>query len=945
MRPLLAPLGILFASILFAGTACASTLRVRLVEMAGFTRLIVDAGNIARPHIEHDGDQITIGLPPPGSVAFSVGRSRLLHTTSISSGTITYTFTQRVGFRQSVQAGKLWVDVFPALRMPEMPAAASAAPDASAASAAPDASAAPAALPTRTSGTLIPGLPSAFLASVVTLKPPTGSASGVASTRATTQSTPKAAPENDTTTRPEPVQEQLQASSVPQAGDISAALLPFSRDVGVAVLRHAHEAILFFDEARPLDLSPFRADAVLSGAAVSMHANATELRVPLDAASCIELTRQKDGWQLGVRRDCPDLAPVSMSTSGNELRFRLKAPGRVIDAIDPVTGAYLLVGTDRLAQNAVKLSRRSSTFILDRTDCGVIVEPILDRLTLRPVQDGFSLARDDARSFDARTPDPMGDAPTDPSGLTRSLDIETTSLPALIERLQAQLLTAATVPERARLQPRLAAAQTMLALGLVREARSLTRVAFADDPLAGSDPKALLVRALCEFLDDPKRADLLQDPALPSSEEVRLWRALALANDPATLEARAAAIRAGLPLLLAYPKGLRDAAAGLAAPVLFAHAAPADRDALAALPRIPATVIEQVLAGGEAGRRKAAIAQLDLLARDRDLGVSSAALLGLLPLEVADGRLQPSQAADLLDRHRLDFRAVGREADGMLAEARLRRQSNQFAQAFALWQDVAARFPGRAAEARLEVDGVLRRLADPAVAKTMTAADFVTVVTQSTPELVTRPDLMARLAPLLADRFEQLDLPARAAGVLRQLVAASPPTSVKARLGNKLAELLLDQGETGQAQQALDQSAAPDLPGDVAEARRLTSARILDQSGEHAQALAALADDRTDASRELRANIEVALGRWHEAKLDYAELAVRLPKSGALGRDDGELAIRLATAASRDNDLPLLTSLSRSVAGRFTDAAQQETFGLLTSSLLPDAVASAGRGG
>ncbi len=919
-----------------AGGACASTLTVHLGDMSGFTRLTVEPSRQAKLHIEHDGDRVSVSLAPAGKLAVSIGQSRFVKRRDISSGMITYTFSQRVSVRQLEQGRALWVDVFPAVQMSSAPSRSTSTLG--------SAGRPPSALNTQAAGTLIPGLPTAFEAKIENTGGSRHPSIDIASSQAK-QSVSNVAGPNATKAAAQTVQEQLQVSSMPHTGDVAVALLPFSSDVGVAILRHAGEAIIFFDEARPLDFSPFRTDPTLSGASVSIHANSTQIRVPLDPAQCINLTRQRDGWQLGVSRDPPDVTPIPLSLSGPELHFQMKAPGRVIDAIDPVTGSYLLVGTDRLAHSAVRLTRRSATFAIDRTEFGVVVEPISDRLTLRPVEDGFALARDDSESLNAKRPDRTGDGLPDPAGLTRSLDIEAASIPGLMDRLHAQLFAAATDPERARLQPRLSAAQTMLALGLTREARSLIRVAFADHPLAGADPKALLVRAICEFLNDPRRADLLDDPALPASDEAHLWRALAGPAGSFSLDGQAATVRAGMRLLLAYPEGLRDIAAGLAAPILLAHATRADRDALAALPQIPNTRIEHALADDQAGERGKAITELDLLTRSQDLGVSSKALLALLRLEGNSGHFRADSAADLLDRHRLDFRAVGREAEGLLAEAQFRLQSEQFARAFALWNEISTRFPDHAAEAHARMADFLNHLADPAIANHMTAADFVTVVTQSAPELLADQDSMAHVAPILAERLEDLDLPGRAASVLQTLVEATPPTSVKAKLGNRLAELRLAQGEIEQAQEALDRSTAPDLPDAVVEARQLTLARILDRSGEHTQALAVLANDQSDASHDLRAAIEATLGRWHEAKIDLGRLASQIPGSGGLTREEGEIAIRLATAASRDKDLPLLTSLSRSVSGRFIDSGQQDTFNLLTTALIPDAVASNGRGG
>ena len=52
--------------------------------------------------------------------------------------------------------------------------------------------------------------------------------------------------------------------------------------------------------------------------------------------------------------------------------------------------------------------------------------------------------------------------------------------------------------------------------------------------------------------------------------------------------------------------------------------------------------------------------------------------------------------------------------------------------------------------------------------------------------------------------------------------------------------------------------------------------------------------------------------------------------------------MRLATAASRDGDRPLLERLARQAQGRWPDAEQRRIFDLITAPLLSDAKAPAG---
>lgn len=921
---------VLLVGLLLPDLAFSATLRLGVSSMGLFTRVTVDQGARRTVLVTHRGDQLSIRSDPPASSAFSSGHSALVKTTRIEAGTVVLVLRPGTSVRHGHGPSGDVIDLFASVpNEPALP---------------------PATVPlSNTTNALIPGLPSAFATSVdqphPRLRPQLSAPAATArnepehdETRGADRKAGEAA-KGLGAAGPATTQETLEAEPTGGAGDLSAALLPFSPDVGVAGLRRFGEMTLYFDEARPLDLSPFRSDPILSRASVTMQANFTELRLPLASDEFVTLTRKPGGWQLGVRKTAAEIAAIPIDETGTTLHFALKAGGKSLDAIDPVTGAYLLIGTDRSGRSAVRLTRRSATLTIDRTEFGVVVEAASDQLVLRAVTDGFSLSRDDSKPLHCAIQGLDRNKVADPSGLTRTLDLQADTIRSLWDRLGQQLLVTAKSAPRARLGPRLAAAQTMLALGLTREARSVVRVAMADDPLASADPQVRFVRAVTEFLCDPAQAGRLGDSGLPETDETRLWRALAGPHTPATTDAEAAAVRETVRLLLAYPDPLRDIAAGLAAPILLAHGSRADRDALNLLPSTPRTSVPQALASDQA------VTTLTALTRDRDLKTSSDALLALLSLQVAANRLDPARAADILDRHRLDFRAVGEEDTALLREADLSQRAGRFAHAFALWHEIGARFPDDAGQAHDATERFLHRLAKPEVADRLSPVQFVSIVTQSAPELVASDGALADIAPLLAQRLEALDLPARAIPVLQQIMGAAPAGPSRAQIGNRLANLLLDEDSLDQAQDVLDRSEQTDLPEDLREARRLTRAKIFDRRGDHAKALATLDGDDGAPSRDLRASIEASLGRWHEAKLDLQALASHLRGTGPLGRDDGDLAIRLATAASRDNDPGLLTSLSRSVTGRFLDQGQQDTFNLLMGPLAQGSATATASGG
>ena len=189
----------------------------------------------------------------------------------------------------------------------------------------------------------------------------------------------------------------------------------------------------------------------------------------------------------------------------------------------------------------------------------------------------------------------------------------------------------------------------------------------------------------------------------------------------------------------------------------------------------------------------------------------------------------------------------------------------------------------------------------------------------------------------MAERLEALDLSARATGILKQLLNSSGAGTPKAVLGTKLAALLLEQEDVEGARNAIDGSESPDLPAPLTRERHLLLAQILERQGDHVAALTVLKGDDDASVRDLRSAVYAAAGRWHDAKLTLETLVRQLPGEGILKREQANLILRLAAAASRDGDAHLLFELTHRVEGRFPDPGQQQTFDLMIAPLAQQA--------
>jgi hypothetical protein len=202
-----------------------------------------------------------------------------------------------------------------------------------------------------------------------------------------------AAPPTPAVAAPAAAPQALVAQPIPVTGGRTgwAFFVPFEPSVGAAAFRRGDEAIVVFDERRPLDLGLLRRDGALAGASVQTLPSGTVIRLPLPPATGLALQRQATGWVLqSGAADLPS-RPIRADMSDGRLRFSANAPGQIVTIVDPASGTVLLVGTQRRPGQGVPAGRHTPEFEILPTWQGVVAEPLSDRLTLSAVRDGFAL--------------------------------------------------------------------------------------------------------------------------------------------------------------------------------------------------------------------------------------------------------------------------------------------------------------------------------------------------------------------------------------------------------------------------------------------------------------------------------------------------------------------------------------------------------------------------
>jgi hypothetical protein len=711
--------------------------------------------------------------------------------------------------------------------------------------------------------------------------------------------------------------------------------VPFAANTAAAAFRRGDTAVVVFDERRPVDLAPLQADPVFGNASIQLLPAATVVRLKLPASLSLRLERVPAGWTVVAVPEAEFRAPRPIRPEPQTGRLRLPAdgPGQVISVPDPETGSVLSVGTQRVAGQGFVVSRSFPEVALLPTWQGVAMEPLSDAVALRSGPDQFVVeALGEGRTLALAPPGPNLTGQEDAANFSRRYDLPSLSTVQLRQRLRDAVNAAASAPAQARGPRRLEVAQALLALGLGAEAQSLVGLATTEDGRLADDPSAAGLAAIASLTAGRlSESGAIEDAHLSGSDEVTLWRAVRAAMQDEISPAAASLFAAELPLLLAYPRPLRDRLLPLAAEVMVQGGERAAARRLLDARREDKTLdFARGLLAEADGARPDALYIMDKLAQSPDRLIRARAAGRAVELRLASGTFTRAQAADALERLFLTWRGDERECTLRLRTAELRRQSGAWRAALALLRETAEICPEQREliHARLS-DTFAAALAED-VLHPLPPLDLVALAEEN-PDLLPPGEAGQGLAARLGERLMKLDLPRRAEPVFEKLVDAAPQGAARAEFGARLAALRLENNNPAGALAALSGSAADKLPSALGEARTLIYARAAAQQGSLASAVAALAALDTPAGDELRANLLEQAKDWPAAEAALQHWAARVvPAEGRLDEAQSQILLRLASAAAQAGDDALLKRLRMQDSARLADGPAATLFRVIT---------------
>ncbi len=731
------------------------------------------------------------------------------------------------------------------------------------------------------------------------------------------------------------------SSTVPEAGPGHRLSVPFGPQVGAAAFRRGADAIVVFDERKPIDLSALQDDPVFGHATVQLLPTATVLRMKLVTPAELRLERRAGAWivtAIGGDAVPSPLQPILPDQAGGTVSLLAPQPGLVVSMPDVTTGGILIVGTQRAAGQGVAVARRSPEFMLLPTWQGVVVEAISDSIALHATTAGFELsAEGDGEALVSSSKSSDLAVAAEASRLSRAFDIPDLPTNALIRRMQGAVISAAATPVQSRAEPRRAVAESMIALGMGVEAQALLGLAATGDARSSEDPTAVGLSAIAGLLAGrTAEAAGIDDPRLDGTDEVAFWRAVRTAMGREGAPAAAQTFANTLPLLLNYPSGLRERLLPLVAETmaLGGQAAAAQilvdqRKEDGSLDMARGLLLQaQAREKGEAPT--AALAIFDRIAHTVDRLGRFHAAIDAAELRLSSGAATPAQTAETLGKLLFAWRGDDHEVDLRLRVAELQAQSDQWRPALKLLRETEADWPDRRASTHARLQATLAQAVSPTAQASLKPFDLVALVEENA-DLMPDGEAGQQLAEHVCDQLVALDLPERTLPFLEKMVATGKPGVSRAAFGAKLAAVRLQQGNASGAIDALSATVSDELPASLLEGRTITFAAAVARQGDLASATRALTELDTERGDLTLIDLAEAAKRWPEAVTAIRHYADRtIPISGPLTEAQAQLLLRFASAASQAGDSVGLQRLRSQNLSRMPGGKTADLFNLLT---------------
>ena len=715
------------------------------------------------------------------------------------------------------------------------------------------------------------------------------------------------------------------AKAKPAAGTSKAVSLVFEwpEPVGAAVFRREPYVWVVFDKRAELNLAALRtagADVVSMIEQLPVGTGTVVRLIPKEGLSP-QVDREGSNWVIRFRPGAiSPQVPIALrvrpeADQGTQLELPVTEFGQIIHIPDPDVGDMIVAATVRAVGQGIAGLRRYPEFELLPSAQGVGMEPLSDDVDIRNAGDrGLVISAPGGLQISAIG---QGSAKSStylgPRVFNLANWLHGKDEPFITARQELFADVVQAKPER-RDDARLDIARFYFARGFGSEAIGVLRtIEFENQDMASQPEFRALKGATLVLMGRPyeARKDLL-DPGLDQYQEIELWRGSMFLQSGEAKKA-AAHFRAGEPALQSYPEPLKSQLA-----IQLVEASLADLDVATA-----ARWLDQLSGMHDKLRRDLAarvIYDQGELARDSrklddavkiwtkakegsDRWAAAHSEYSLIDLGLQQETITPDQAIERLDRLRFQWRGDDLELNVLERLGNLYLAKNEYRKGLTTLRTAVTYFPEkeRVKEIAKTMTDAFRKLHLAGEAdrlpplKALALYDDFRELTPAGPE----GDLMIQR---LADRLVAVDLLDRAASLLAHQVRYRLKGEERARVGEKLALiLLLDRNPKG-ALAALRNSFQPNLPYDLEDDRRRIRAKATMELGRNEEAIALLAGDVSREADLLRASIYWSTQDYAEAAKVLQRLAGDPLEQGSYPEDQARYILNWAVALRLKRD-------------------------------------------
>lgn len=642
---------------------------------------------------------------------------------------------------------------------------------------------------------------------------------------------------------------------------------------------------------------------------------------------------------------------------GGRVVIPFRGAGQILSLTDPVIGDALFIIPATNLDDHVNEARRFADFELLPSFQGVVIRVLNDALAVRLVEEGIEISAPGGLRLSP--PVTAAAAPAqnavrapreDVIPLSRWRQPELGDFTEGRQVLQQRIVEAIpSLRDRARLD----LARYFAAYAYGPEAKSLLALVAEKNPDIVGRPEFLVLSGVAHILSHDPADGLraLEDSKLSDRDDVRLWRAVAYAEQRAFSDA-AADFGATLLLLEDYPQPFFQRFALLAAESFIA----AEDDANAArvleviakrLPqgeKMPAVQYLQGVIQARSGSldiaRKlwtAADGSTDYLSRTR-------AELALVDMDVAAGKTSLADAVRRLEGLRYAWRGDELELEMLARLAEYQLKLGKPMDALDTYERAKVIFPDspRQKELTEQQQKIFHDVFLGEYKAQFTPLQLLTLYDRYKSLTAADPVEAIKVIDRVVNEMLAIDLLPQAATLLQDRLVNTTDTALKNILVLRLAAVYLLNRQAAEAQKLLTGLDAATLAPDQTEERKLMLARAASDLGQYNDAFTLLDGDTGRDAQRLLATTAWRAKDWPRAATVLGNL-VAVPGDEGLKNDEAQLVLARAVALTLANDRDGLNKISADYGAAMDKTTQAQAFALLTRSDLTAGAASLAR--